>query len=87
MKSDLYKPYSPGERRITDKRRQLIWLLNQSQENTKSTSKEYSLLQSLLFRTLMKASCGMFTLPNIFIFALPAFCFSNSFRFREISPP
>ena len=43
--------------------------------------------QSPLLSTLMKASCGMLTLPNIFIFFFPSFCFSSSFRFREISPP
>jgi hypothetical protein len=44
-------------------------------------------IQSPLFSTLMKASCGMFTLPNIFIFFFPSFCFSKSLRFREMSPP
>jgi hypothetical protein len=43
--------------------------------------------QSPLLSTLMKASCGMFTLPNIFIFFFPSFCFSNSLRFRVMSPP
>ena len=37
--------------------------------------------------TLMKASWGILTEPMDFIRFLPAFCFSNSFRFREISPP
>jgi hypothetical protein len=43
--------------------------------------------QSPLLSTLMKASCGMLTLPNIFIFFFPSFCFSSSLRFREMSPP
>gem|GEM_PF-3306571 len=43
--------------------------------------------QSPLLSTLMKASWGIFTLPNIFIFFLPSFCFSSSLRFRVMSPP
>ena len=39
------------------------------------------------FRTARKALCGMVTLPIIFIRFLPFFCFSRSFRFREMSPP
>jgi hypothetical protein len=35
----------------------------------------------------MKADCGMSTWPNWRIRFLPAFCFSNSFRFRVTSPP
>lgn len=37
--------------------------------------------------TAMKASCGTSTLPTIFIRFLPSFCFSSSFRLREMSPP
>ena len=33
------------------------------------------------------AFCGIVTLPNCFIFALPFRCFSNNFFFREMSPP
>ena len=43
--------------------------------------------QSPLLSTLMKASCGILTLPNIFIFFLPSFCFSSSLRLRVMSPP
>ncbi len=43
--------------------------------------------QSSIRRTLMKASCGMSTLPNRRIFFFPAFCFSRSFLFRVTSPP
>ncbi len=35
----------------------------------------------------MKASCGTSTAPTIFIRFLPSFCFSSSFRLREMSPP
>ena len=38
-------------------------------------------------RTERKASCEISTLPTCFIRFLPSFCFSNSFRFREMSPP
>jgi hypothetical protein len=31
-------------------------------------------------RTATKASCGMLTRPNCFIFFLPSFCFSSSLR-------
>ncbi|MBE1562381.1 hypothetical protein H4W81_005160 [Nonomuraea africana] len=34
-----------------------------------------------------KASCGTSTRPTIFIRFLPSFCFSSSFRLREMSPP
>lgn len=37
--------------------------------------------------TAMNASCGTSTLPTIFIRFLPSFCFSSSFRLREMSPP
>ncbi len=39
------------------------------------------------FRTARKASCGTSTPPTCFILFLPFFCFSSSFRFREMSPP
>jgi hypothetical protein len=42
---------------------------------------------SSLDSTAMKASCGTSTLPTIFIRFLPSFCFSSSFRLREMSPP
>ncbi len=42
---------------------------------------------SSLDRTAMKASCGTSTEPTIFIRFLPSFCFSSSFRLREMSPP
>lgn len=42
---------------------------------------------SSVSRTLMNASCGMETLPTVFIRFFPAFCFSRSFRFRVTSPP
>jgi hypothetical protein len=35
----------------------------------------------------MKASWGTSTRPTIFIRFLPSFCFSSSFRLREMSPP
>ena len=41
----------------------------------------------LFWRTLMKASGGMETFPICFIFFLPSFCLSRSFRFRVMSPP
>ena len=37
--------------------------------------------------TARKASCGMSTRPTRFIRFLPSFCFSRSFRLREMSPP
>ncbi len=40
-----------------------------------------------IFSALMKASCGIDTLPNSRIFFLPFFCFSSSFFLRVISPP
>lgn len=45
------------------------------------------LAPSSLDSTAMKASCGTSTLPTIFIRFLPSFCFSSSFRLREMSPP
>ena len=37
--------------------------------------------------TARKASCGISTEPTCFIRFFPSFCFSNSLRLREISPP
>src|SRR5205823_3538796 len=37
--------------------------------------------------TARNASCGTSTIPTCFIRFFPAFCFSSSFRLREISPP
>src|SRR5207248_8452551 len=42
---------------------------------------------SLRFSTARNASCGTSTAPTCFIRFLPAFCFSSSFRLREMSPP
>ena len=42
---------------------------------------------SLSSRTDRNASCEISTFPTCFIRFLPSFCFSRSFRFREISPP
>ncbi len=42
---------------------------------------------SSLDSTAMNASWGTSTDPTIFIRFLPSFCFSSSFRFREMSPP
>ena len=39
------------------------------------------------FRTARNASCGTSTPPTCFIRFLPFFCFSSSFRLREMSPP
>ena len=51
-------------------------------------ARQFLTRQSLSARkTETKAFCGMFTLPNCFIFALPFFCFSSSFFFRVTSPP
>lgn len=48
----------------------------------------YSLsLPLLTFSTARNASCGISTRPTRFIRRLPSFCFSSSFRLREISPP
>ena len=47
----------------------------------------YSCHSSSSFRTLMKASWGIWTLPNWRIRFLPSFCFSRSFFFRVMSPP
>ena len=38
-------------------------------------------------RTARNASCGTSTAPTCFMRFLPSFCFSNSFRLREMSPP
>lgn len=35
----------------------------------------------------MKASCGISTVPTIFMRFLPSFCFSSSLRLRLMSPP
>ena len=43
--------------------------------------------QLSIFSALMKAACGISTLPNWRIFFLPAFCFSRSLRLRVASPP
>ena len=43
--------------------------------------------QSRSERTAKKASWGISTEPTCFIRRLPSFCFSNSFRFRVMSPP
>ena len=40
-----------------------------------------------VFKTSMKASCGMLTLPMAFIRFFPSFCFSQSLRLRVMSPP
>ena len=37
--------------------------------------------------TVMKASCGTFTLPIAFIRFFPFACLLSSFFFREMSPP
>src|SRR5207253_2233156 len=37
--------------------------------------------------TARNASCGISTDPTDFIRFLPSFCFSRSFRLREMSPP
>ena len=44
---------------------------------------------ALSFRlsTARNASCGTSTPPTYFIRFLPFFCFSSSFRLREMSPP
>ena len=46
-----------------------------------------SLPASPVDRAAMNASCGTSTCPSIFMRFLPAFCFSNSLRLREMSPP
>ena len=43
--------------------------------------------QSLVSRILIKASCGICTLPTLFIRFLPSFCFFKTFIFRVTSPP
>jgi hypothetical protein len=43
--------------------------------------------QASIFSAARNADCGISTLPNWRIRFLPSFCFSSSFRFREISPP
>ena len=40
-----------------------------------------------ILRSARKASWGMTTLPTAFMRRLPAFCFSRSLRFLEMSPP
>src|SRR3978361_523507 len=40
-----------------------------------------------IFNAARKADCGISTLPNWRIRFLPSFCFSSSFRLREMSPP
>ena len=40
-----------------------------------------------MLSTARNASCGTSTMPTCFIRFLPAFCFSSSFRLREMSPP
>ncbi len=40
-----------------------------------------------IFSAARNALCGMSTLPNWRIRFLPSFCFSSSFRLREMSPP
>ena len=42
---------------------------------------------SSIASTARNASCGISTRPTCFIRFFPSFCFSRSFRFREISPP
>ena len=42
---------------------------------------------SEVFSTARKADWGSSTSPTIFIRFLPSFCFSRSFRLREMSPP
>ena len=37
--------------------------------------------------TARNASCGTSTIPTCFMRFFPAFCFSSSFRLREMSPP
>ena len=39
------------------------------------------------FNTLIKAFCGISTFPIWRILFFPSFCFSSSFRLREMSPP
>jgi len=40
-----------------------------------------------IFNAARNADCGISTFPNCRIRFLPSFCFSSSFRLREISPP
>ena len=61
---------------------------------TKSNSNELPIsvplsncYSSSIDKTDKKASCGTSTDPMAFIRFLPAFCFSRSLRFREMSPP
>ncbi len=42
---------------------------------------------SSIFKTAMKASVGICTVPKLRIFFFPSFCFSSSFFFRVMSPP
>jgi hypothetical protein len=39
------------------------------------------------FKIARNASCGISTLPTIFMRFFPSFCFSSSLRFLEMSPP
>jgi hypothetical protein len=40
-----------------------------------------------IFNAARNADCGISTFPNCRIRFLPSFCFSSSFRLREMSPP
>src|SRR2546428_565433 len=40
-----------------------------------------------IFSPARNASCGICTFPTCFMRFLPSFCFSSSFRLREMSPP
>jgi hypothetical protein len=46
-----------------------------------------STLPPATFSTARNASCGISTRPTRFMRFLPSFCFSKSFRLREMSPP
>ena len=52
-----------------------------------SRSSGQRVLSSPTLSTARNASCGMSTLPIRFMRFLPSFCFSRSFRLREMSPP
>ena len=52
-----------------------------------SAQKLGQLLSSPTLSTARKASWGISTRPIRFIRFLPSFCFSRSFRLREMSPP
>jgi len=47
----------------------------------------FHLLLVHLEGTAMNASCGISTLPTLFMRRLPSRCFSSSLRFRVMSPP